>query len=119
MGMCEVNVRLSSLVAPDRSSEVSLLVDTGATISWIPQEILQSLGAQPFSRLPFSPTAADWKETSRPYLCRLMEERLLSRFQEGEAAVLGATALQGLGLIVDPVAKKLIPRDLLALGHRR
>ena len=38
--------------------------------------------------------------------------------QEGEAAVLGATALEGLGLIVDPVAKKLIPRDLLALGHR-
>ena len=62
MGMFEVKVRLSSLVAPDRSSEVSLLVDTGAIISWIPQEILQSLGVQP--------------------------------------------------------AKKLIPRDLLALGHR-
>jgi hypothetical protein len=30
-------------------------------------------------------------------------------------AVLGATALEGLGFMIDPVAKKLVPRDLLAL----
>ena len=35
--------------------------------------------------------------------------------EPGEEAVLGATALEGLGFMVDPVAKKLIPRDLLAL----
>jgi clan AA aspartic protease len=123
MGMFEVNVRLSSLVAPDRSSEVSLLVDTGATISWIPQEILQSLGAQPFSSLPFS--LADGRRLERDVTAVLVQidgrkapvEVAFDR--EGEAAVLGATALEGLGLIVDPVAKKLIPRDLLALGHRR
>jgi len=123
MGMCEVNVRLSSLVAPDRSSEVSLLVDTGATISWIPQEILQSLGAQPFSRLPFS--LADGRRLERDVTAVLVQidgrkaPVEVAFGQEGEAAVLGVTALEGLGLIVDPVAKKLIPRDLLALGHRR
>jgi len=35
--------------------------------------------------------------------------------EPGEEAVLGVTALEGRGLMVDPVAKKLIPRDLLAL----
>jgi predicted aspartyl protease len=38
--------------------------------------------------------------------------------EPGEEAVLGATALEGLGLMVDPVAKKLVPRDLLALVER-
>jgi hypothetical protein len=74
MGMFEVKVKLANLAAPGRSEEVSLLVDTGATLSWIPRKILQ-----------------------------------------GEEAVLGTTALEGLGFLVDSVAKRLIPRDLLAL----
>jgi len=35
--------------------------------------------------------------------------------EPGEESVLGATALEALGFAVDPVAKKLVPRDLLAL----
>jgi hypothetical protein len=34
--------------------------------------------------------------------------------EPGEEAVLVATALERLGFMVEPVAKKLIPRDLLA-----
>lgn len=33
----------------------------------------------------------------------------------GESSVLGATSLEILGFGVDPVEKKLVPRDLLAL----
>jgi len=36
----------------------------------------------------------------------------------GEEAVVGATALEGLGLLVDPVGKKLVPRNLFALVAR-
>jgi hypothetical protein len=43
MGMFEVKVKLANLAAQDRTEEVSLLVDTGATLSWIPREILQKL----------------------------------------------------------------------------
>ncbi len=123
MGMFEVSVRLSSLLAPDRSSEISLLVDTGATISWIPQEVLQNLGVTPYSRLPFS--LADGRRLERDITAVLVQidarkAPIEVAFAEaGETAVLGATALEGLGLMVDPVAKKLVPRDLLALGHRR
>jgi len=121
--MFEVSVRLSSLLAPDRSSEISLLVDTGATISWIPQEVLQNLGVTPYSRLPFS--LADGRRLERDITAVLVQidarkAPIEVAFAEaGETAVLGATALEGLGLMVDPVAKKLVPRDLLALGHRR
>jgi clan AA aspartic protease len=121
--MFEVRVRVASLAAPERSSEVSLLVDTGATISWIPQAVLQDLSIPPFSRLPF--VLADGRRLERDVTAVLVQVDgrkapvEVAFGEEGEAAVLGATALEGLGLMVDPVAKKLIPRDLLALGHRR
>jgi hypothetical protein len=35
--------------------------------------------------------------------------------EPGEEAVLGATSLEGLGFLVDPVAEKLVPRDLRQL----
>jgi hypothetical protein len=38
--------------------------------------------------------------------------------EPGEESVLGATALEILGLNVDTVAQKLIPRNLFALGRR-
>jgi predicted aspartyl protease len=53
MGMFEVKVKLTNLAAPGRAEEVSLLVDTDATLSWVPREVLNRLGATVFSRLPF------------------------------------------------------------------
>jgi predicted aspartyl protease len=52
--MFNVTVELANLAAPGQTEEVSLLVDTGATLSWIPREILEKLGVVAFSRLPFS-----------------------------------------------------------------
>ncbi|PYU78598.1 MAG: hypothetical protein DMG50_26870 [Acidobacteria bacterium] len=119
MGMFEVKVKLASLTAPGRTEEVSLLVDTGATLSWIPREVLQKLGVTALSRLPFS--LADGRRLERDVTAVLVtfdgrKAPVEVAFGEpGEEAVLGATALEGLGFMVEPVAKKLIPRDLLAL----
>ncbi len=119
MGKFEVKVKLASLTAPGRTEEISLLVPTGATWSWIPREILQKLGVTAFSQLPFSP--ADGRRLERHVTAVLVtfdgrKAPVQVAFGEpGEEAVLGATALEGLGFMVDPVAKKLIPRDLLAL----
>lgn len=119
MGMFEVNVKLTNLAAPGRAEEVSLLVDTGATLSWIPREILNRLGATVFSRLPFE--LADGRRLERDITTVLLtvdgrKAPVPVAFGEaGEAAVLGATALESLGLLVDPVAQKLIPRNLRML----
>jgi clan AA aspartic protease len=119
MGMFDVKVKLANLAAPDRTEEISLLVDTGATLSWIPREILQKLGVTAFSRLPF--LLADGRRLERDVTAVLLtfdgrKAPVQVAFGEpGEEALLGATALEGLGFMVDPVAKKLIPRDLLAL----
>lgn len=119
MGMFNVTVRLSNLAAPSRTEEVSLIVDTGATLSWIPREVLQKLSIVPFSRLPFS--LADGRRLEQDVTAVLLSidgrkaPVQVAFGEEGEEAVLGATALEGLGFMVDPVAKKLLPRDLLAL----
>ncbi len=119
MGMFNVNVRLSSLAAPASTEDVSLIVDTGATLSWIPRGVLEKLGVTPFSRLPFS--FADGRRLARDVIAVLVtidgrKAPVEVAFGEvGEEAALGATALEGLGFMVDPVGKKLVPRDLLAL----
>lgn len=122
MGLFDVKVKLASLAAPSRTDEISLLVDTGATLSWIPREVLEKLGVEPLSRLPF--TLADGRRLERETSAVLLtvdgrKAGVPVAFGEpGEEAVLGATALETLGLMVDPVGKKLIPRNLLALAER-
>jgi len=112
-------VRLANPEAPERAGEVMLLVDTGATLSWIPRDLLQSLGIRPTSRLEFQ--LADGRVLQRDVGAALftINGRTLPipvAFAElGEEAVLGATTLEALGFAVDPVEKKLIPRRLLAL----
>jgi predicted aspartyl protease len=117
--MFEVRVELASLAAPGRTEEVSLLVEAGATLSWIPREILERLGVTAYSRLPFSFADGHRLERDVSAVQLTIDGRKApaqGAFGEpGEEAVLGAMALEGLGFIVDPIAKKLVPRDLLAL----
>jgi len=119
MGMFEVKVKMANPTALDRTVELLLLVDTGATLSWIPRAALESIGAIPVSRLPFS--LADGRRLEREVagvILAIDGRRApvpVAFGEQGEEAVLGATALEALGFVVDPISKKLVPRDLLAL----
>jgi predicted aspartyl protease len=119
MGLFEVKVKLANISSSSRSEEVSLLVNNGATISWIPRSTLQKLDVKPVSSLPFS--LADGRTLERETSAVLLtvdgrKGAVPVAFGEpGEETVLGATALETLGLLVDPVGQKLLPRNLLAL----
>ncbi len=120
MGMFEVNVKLANLAAPSQTEDLTLLVDTGATLSWIPRAILEKLGVKAFSRLPF--TLADGRRLERDTTAVLLtidgrKAPVQVAFgEDGEEAVLGATSLEGLGFMVDPIGEKLIARDLRQLS---
>jgi len=122
VGMFDVTVKLANPGDSSRSSDVSLLVETDATLSWIPRELLPRLSVRPTTRLAFQ--FADERTTLREVGAALftVDGKTLTiscAFGEpGEESVLGATALEALGLAVDavePVEKELIPRRRLAL----
>ncbi|MGO9269300.1 MAG: hypothetical protein ACLQOO_03405 [Terriglobia bacterium] len=118
MGMFDVQVKLANLTDPTRTEELSLRVDTRATLSWIPRGVLERLGAVVFSRLPF--TGVDGRRFEKDITAVLLtidgkKGGVSVAFgDQGEEAVLGATALEVLGFAVDPAAQKLVPRDLRA-----
>jgi len=119
MGMFEVKVKLTNQAAPSRTEEVSLVVDTGTTLSWVPRQLLEKLGIKPTAKLEFQ--LADGRLLQRDAGAALftIDGKSLGipvAFGEpGEESVLGATALEALGFMVDPVEMKLIPRSLRML----
>jgi predicted aspartyl protease len=122
MGMFEVKVKLANLAAPTETEELTLLMDTGATLSWIPRNILEGLGITALSRLPFTLAGGRRLDSEVTAVLLTIDGRKggvpVAFGEPGEEAVLGATALEALGFAADPVGKKLLPRDLLALVGR-
>lgn len=119
MGMFHVNAKLANPTVPGRTVDVSLLVDTGATLSWVPRNVIEDLGVEAESHFAF--TVADGREMIRPVgpVKMTIEGRSLTLpvafCEPGEEAVLGVTALEVLGFAVDPLEMKLVPRKHVAL----
>jgi len=97
----------------ERDQVVSVLVDTGATWTTLPQEIVDALGCTPLSsrRIRF----ADGREETWPLTIVLvtLEGQELPTIcligPLGGPAVLGAVTLEEFALSVDPVARRLVP----------
>lgn len=102
-----------------RWESMDALVDTGATYTWAPRDILDRLGVIPRRRLEFEIAGGaiierDLGET----LVRLNSEVVTTIVvfgDEGSLPLLGAYTLEGLSLAPDPVNRRLIPVRGLAL----
>ena len=96
-----------------RVVETDALVDTGASYSWIPREVLERLGAQPDEQRVF--VLADGREVHYPIawvrvkLGDRIQPTLVVFGDAGTEPLLGAFTLEGFGLGVDPVNRRLIP----------
>ena len=120
MGTFSVSVKVAHPTEVARSTTLELLVDTGATISSVPANVLVTLGIEArwtdrefetasgaVIRRPVGAASLtiDGRETITP----------VAFAEPGDARVLGAVALESLGFLVDPIARRLIPRRFLAL----
>jgi len=110
MGLFRVRARLTGPTGT--SQEVELLVDTGATLLVVPQDLAAALGLVPHRRHPV--VIAGGRRETWP----VAEVRLMLDGQEvttpcfvapAGPPLLGAVALESLFLAVDPVAKRLVP----------
>ena len=111
MGLTKVTTKLTSLVTPGASYEEVFLVDTGATDSMAPAAELDGIGVQREGKMSYELANGTVKEY--PYgLVRIefMGEVTAGRVMFGDPEcepLLGITALESVGIMVDPANKTL------------
>ena len=111
MGHFRIVVEVSSR-AGARFEPIEALVDTGATYTWIPRDVLSGLGVVSEEEWPF--VLADGREVRYPvaWVQLKIGERAqptIAVFGEpGSKAILGVFALAGFRLAADPVNRRLV-----------
>src|SRR5438128_4343701 len=113
MGTFCVEAQLAALERPERRQPVELLVDSGYTYTVVAAALLRGLHVVPTERRRVVTIAGQLAERDAAEVLITLEGRTLHTVclfgDAGDLDVLGAYTLEGLGLGVDPVQRKLIP----------
>ena len=118
MGEVRVPVQVTNREAPGRSWEADFLVDTGATVSVVPVDVLNDLGVEAVDVARFY-LADESSILRRVGLARFVVAGVARHAEvmfgaEGCQPIVGATLLQSMGFLVDPLRERLLPRSALA-----
>lgn len=111
MGLTFVDVRLTAFKDVAAAFAGSFLVDTGATDSMAPASELRRAGIQPSGRSRYRLANGGWRQ----YDFALVQIEFLGEVTAGRVLfgpddippLLGATALESAGFVVDPVNQRL------------
>jgi predicted aspartyl protease len=113
MGTFRVDVELENPARPgERRTLKAVLVDTGAELSWVPAETLESLGIERNNKWLFRQADGTilerWTGGVSIYVAgkRAADEVVFG--QPGDLVLLGSRTLEGLNLRVEPVTKRLV-----------
>ena len=113
MGLTFVTVRVGNPAAGGRAENVTCLVDSGAVYSLIPETVLQKLDIKPHSSREF--ILADGQVVHRFLATATFEyegrrgDSMVIVGEAGDDPLLGATTLEGFGLVLDPFRRELRP----------
>ena len=111
MGITQVSLKVKNPAEPLRFFEGKFLVDSGATYTVVPTEILKKMGIEPQREEEFS--LADGKIIKRKVGSALYEfegreaAAPILFGQKNDSLLLGAFTLEALGLTLDPLERKL------------
>lgn len=115
MGIFRARVTVSNSKEPVRHLEEQFWVDTGTLYSFISEDYLEKIGVEPTGTRNL--ILADGRQDMRLFgFCDFQVESLMGRIPcpvvfapKGSLFLLGATALEHLGVEADPIQKKLKP----------
>lgn len=116
MGMTEVRLKVKNPRNPLREFEGKFLVDSGATYTVVPRDILKKLGIKPEGEEEFS--LADGRHISRKVGNALYEFEGILRAapvlfgEKNDSWLLGTFTLEALGLTLDPFKRKFYKATL-------
>lgn len=113
MGTFRIAIEVENPVRPGVRRQVpSVLVDTGAELSWLPSEVLEALAIERYSRWRFrqaSGTVVErWVGPAFIYAAGKRTTDDVVFGEPGDLVLLGARSLEGLNLRVEPSTKQLV-----------
>ncbi len=117
MGLTFVRIKVANPVDLAKGKDIELMVDSGAIYSLVPRTILEELEIEPHSKRTF--ILANGEEVVRKLgtAAFLYQERrgdsLVIFGEEGDTPLLGATTLEGFGLVLDPFRRELRPLPMM------
>ncbi len=118
MGLFSVRAGIAHPTDSTKRTEFELWVDTGATLSQIPRELADRLSLPRLGTRAFF--LADGRKIERETAAAMiyMNGRQASVTvivgEPGDPNLLGATALETLGFVADPIGKRLVPQEYIA-----
>ena len=118
MALTFVSITISNPKDAKKRIEKRLLVDSGAVYSAIPAEVLQVLGVRPIDKQKFILGNGEVieKEIGEARFSFQGKERTAPViFGDKDVYLLGATTLENLGLILDPLRRELKPLPMLLM----
>lgn len=111
MGIVQISLKVKNPQAPKKVFEGEFLVDSGATYTVVPKEILKKLGIKPQREEKFS--LADGRIIKRKVGNALYEFKGIEAAapvlfgEKDDSLILGMFTLEALGLTLDPLKRKL------------
>jgi clan AA aspartic protease len=113
MGTFRVDVEIENPARPgERRALKSVLVDTGAELSWVPAEVLESLGIERHNTWRFRQADGTILErrTGAAFIHvagkRTSDDVVFG--EPGDLVLLGSRTLEGLNFRIEPVTKRLV-----------
>ena len=110
MGATHVTVRITNPAAPERFWEGLFLVDTGATDSLVPRPHLEAIGLQPRGQRTYeladgSELVMDVTVAEIEFMGEIVGGTIIMGADNAEP-LLGVTALESVGIEVDPLNQR-------------
>jgi len=113
MGTFRVDVEIENPAQPGKRRRLaSVLVDTGAELSWVPAEALESLGIERYSKWHFRQADGTilerWAGGVFVHVAGKRTSDDVVFGEPGDLVLLGARTLEGLNFRIEPVTRQLV-----------
>jgi predicted aspartyl protease len=113
VGTIRVDIEIENPARPGTPRKLDeVLVDTGAELSWVPADVLESLGIERYSRWQFRQADGTvlerWTGAAFIHVAGKRASDDVVFGHAGDLVLLGARTLEGLNLHVEPVTKMLV-----------
>lgn len=113
MGTFRVAIEIENPMRPGVRQRIeSVLVDTGAELSWFPAPVLEALGIERFEKWRFRQVSGNVIERwVGPAFVHAVGKRATDDVvfgEPGDLSLLGARTLEGLNLRIEPTTRQLV-----------